>query len=254
MEDLEKIKDRISKLLAMADDASSPEEAAIAAERARKLMDKYQLERFDVEGRVSEEFASMAASRAFAAVPQYMAFLATSVARYNDCQAFFSFDEVTFKKKNAAFKKFGKVISFRGYKSDVELAHQMFTKLMSVVDGLCKVYLKDKGYTKYPVRIGGQFKLGAIMVIGNRINEMVKERDAITSSSGNALVVIKKTAVDEHFGKCEPKYVSVKRADRDEAEADARRAGYVEGSKVEIVGSLESEEEGESPSSLRLSA
>ena len=39
-EEFQKIKERIAKLLAMARDASSPNEAAIAAQRARSLMDK----------------------------------------------------------------------------------------------------------------------------------------------------------------------------------------------------------------------
>ncbi|NNK82763.1 MAG: DUF2786 domain-containing protein, partial [Flavobacteriaceae bacterium] len=38
----EKIVTRIENLLRMAEDSSSPNEAAIAAVRAKKLMDKYQ--------------------------------------------------------------------------------------------------------------------------------------------------------------------------------------------------------------------
>jgi hypothetical protein len=54
--DLEKIKDRIAKLLRMSQDASSPNEAAIAAGRARALMDKYQIEAFDANNQVKEVF------------------------------------------------------------------------------------------------------------------------------------------------------------------------------------------------------
>ena len=44
-----KIMERVRKLLAMAKDATSPHEAAIAARRARSLMDKHQLEEHEME-------------------------------------------------------------------------------------------------------------------------------------------------------------------------------------------------------------
>ena len=47
--EMAKIQDRVQKLLNMAKDASSPNEAMIAMERARRLMDKYQIEETDLE-------------------------------------------------------------------------------------------------------------------------------------------------------------------------------------------------------------
>ena len=101
MEDMEKIKDRIAKLLNMANDASSPEEAALAAKRARALMDKYQLDQLDIEGRLTEAFGEQQATRFFAALTQYMSFLATCIAQYNDCQSVFTYGEVEFKKESS---------------------------------------------------------------------------------------------------------------------------------------------------------
>jgi len=256
MEDLSKIKDRIAKLLAMADDSSSPEEAAIAAKRARALMDKYQMDRFDVEGRLTEEFGEERATRFFASMPMYLQFLATSIARYNDCQAVFTRGLVDFKKKRVSEMQVGNAIVFRGYKSDVELAANMYRKLTETVDMLCKNYLKDKGYEKYPVRIGGQFKLGAIMVIGERIREMLKERDALmneAAKTGTSLMVLKTAGVVAKYGEVKTKTVNIGNGDRDDEEADARRAGYDEGRKVEIVRSVGDESKGESSGALRLS-
>jgi hypothetical protein len=272
MEDLAKIKDRIVKLLAMSKDASSPEEAAIAAKRARTLMDKHQLAEYDLLGKVAESFAKKKATRFFAAMPMYLQFLATSIARYNDCQAVFEGGWVDFKKKQIHQQQWGKAILFRGYESDVDLSVQMYQSMTEAVDRLCKEFLLDKGYNKYPVRIGGQFKLGAIMVIGNRIREMLAEREQLalegkrpgefevgdyaddmedepqepaedeaapeaSTSRALSLVDVKKASVEEHFGKVETKTVNVK-GDRDKAEAEARRSGYQAGAKVDIVKGL----------------
>ena len=58
---LDKIRARIQKLLAMAQDSSSPHEAAIAAERVQKLMAKFNLEMADV---IAEELQDERARRA----------------------------------------------------------------------------------------------------------------------------------------------------------------------------------------------
>jgi len=183
-QDLDKIKDRIAKLLRMAADASSPNEAAIAAERARNLMDKHQLDEFDIGNRIEEDFATGPATRFYAAVPQYMNIFAVQVAEYNDCQSRFEFGDVTYKKKATDLLQRGKRIMFMGYKSDVELAIQMFNRLNEAVNRLCKEYMNGIGMTAYSVRIGWQFKIGAFQSIGTRLREMTVERDAITSANG----------------------------------------------------------------------
>lgn len=241
-QDLDKIKDRIAKLLAMSKDASSPHEAAIAAGRARKLMDQYQLDAFDVGNRIKEEFAADPATRFYAAIPQYMSIFAVAVAQYNDCQARFESGYVTYKKKASDHKQWGKRVVFMGYKSDVELAIQMFDNLNEVVNRLCKEWMNGQGLTAYSVRIGNQFKLGAFGVIGDRLNDMTKKRDAITSEVGStgALVVIKKAAVNEKFGETKYGKANTRAVDySDHMEVEARRTGRIKGATVEIVKSVE---------------
>lgn len=239
---LEKIKDRIAKLLRMADDASSPNEAAIAASRARKLMDKYQLSQLDIGDGYEEEFATEAASRFFAAVPEYLSWFWVAVASYNDCQASYEGGWVDFKKKGQA-QKWGKRVIFKGYKSDVALAQQMLNSLEEAINRLCKEWLSTKGFARYPVKEGGQFKHGAMLIITDRLREMTKERDLLTaaeSNTGTSLVLIKSKAVDEHFG--EVKYKQSKaRQVSDYSEKQARQAGYIAGRTVEITKSVESE-------------
>lgn len=100
--DLTKVKERIAKLLAMAKDASSPNEAAIAAQRARGLMDKYQLDEYDISEAAPDVFGEQDITRVFAAIPYHMDILAVAVALYNDCQSVFYEDRVTYKMDSKA--------------------------------------------------------------------------------------------------------------------------------------------------------
>lgn len=200
-EDLEKIKDRIAKLLRMADDSSSPNEAAIAAGRARKLMDQYQIESVDLNGDINESLIARGHGRFFAALPLYLQFFAVSVAKYNDCQVRFEWGTVTFKKQADDRKKTGKRVCFQGYESDVALACDMYDRLEAAVNRLCKEYMRGLGLPKYNVRIGGAFKHGAINEISRRINSMLKDRELLFSeSAGKGLMVIKSAAVEARFG------------------------------------------------------
>lgn len=231
MDDLSKIKDRIAKLLAMAADASSPNEAAIAAGRARSLMDKYQIEAFDVQRAVAEEFASMAAWEKFTDnVPGFVSTLAVNVAKYNDVIA--RYQGGYFQKRTGSV--WGKRIQFHGYKSDVELAVQMFERLEAAIRRLTKEWFKKTG-TPYSHRVARQFEQGAMSEISLRLQALVKERDAIThTSDGRSLMVIKMDAVNEKFG--EAKYRNRRNVGPSDAAAFAAlQAGRIEGRKMEII-------------------
>ncbi len=251
-QDIEKIKDRIAKLLRMAADASSPNEAAIAAQRARALMDKHQLDSFDIGNRMKDDFVSEDVSRFYAAVPQYLSLFATAVAKYNDVQSRFRYGPVTHRQggKGDNAKTGGYCIMFQGYKSDVQLANQMFNYLCETVNRLCKEYMNEKGFARYSVRVGGQFKHGAFEVIERRLNELTKDRDAITSACGTSLVLFKSAAVEAKFGKVN--YKLIDRAEvTDRSDADARAKGREKGASIEIIKSLEEEENEQAESQVR---
>lgn len=253
-EQLDKIKERIAKLMAMAKDASSPNEAAIAAQRARSLMDKYQLDEYDISEAAPQEFSEEAVSRAFAAIPYHMDVLAVAVAKYNDCHSVFEWVEMTYKMQSKAnqnakvgggrTKSLGKRLKFRGHKNDVELAKQMLERLLENIDRLCKEYMTANHPGRYNVRLGGEYKNACTRALLDKFKAMTIEREQLTFSGGTSLVVIKSARVDEHFG--EAKYVNKSRSiqtmyDREERQKseDARRAGYVDGQKIEITKRLD---------------
>ena len=249
-EQLEKIKERIAKLLAMAKDASSPNEAAIAAQRARSLMDKYQLDDFDIGEAKAQVFASEPATRAFAAVPYHVDILAVAVARYNDCHSVFEWATMDYKMQSKAnqnaktgsgpTKKVGKRIRFHGYETDVQLAKQMLDRLLENIDALCKKYMQENHPGKYNVRIGGDYKYAAAKALIVKFEQMMEERKQLTSAAGTALVVVKMHHVNEHFGEVGYKTKAGKSISAGQdgdwsAGAAARAAGHRDGQKIEIT-------------------
>lgn len=247
--DLQKIKDRIAKLLRMADDASSPNEAAIAATRARKLMDQYQLDHSDVGTGYAEEFATESVGRFYAAFPKHLSIFAVIVAKYNDCQAHYENGEVThrmsakkshYSKNEGSINFSGKRPQFKGYKSDVELAVQMYNSLLEAVDRLRGEYISALNFAKYPVGVGKAFNIEAIMTIGARITAMTAERELLMADAkaGTSLILIKAAAVDLEFGEAKYKNTKTHTLDSDEAR-DAREAGRKAGNKIEITRAID---------------
>lgn len=230
-EDLAKVKERIAKLLAMAKDASSPNEAAIAAGRARAMMDKYQLEEFDISHKMVDEFATGNGMDNYAdVIPSYYSTLAVAVAGYNDCAARYEAGYFTKSGRDTI----GKKIIFLGYKTDVDLAIEMFKRLDDAILRLFREYLNETGQ-RHSSRVARNFKLGAVGIIIQRIKSMIEERQMITNeAAGTSLVVIKKAAVDEHFG------VTRYRTGRgvgpkNWSDHEVRQAGRAAGAKVEIT-------------------
>jgi hypothetical protein len=238
MEDLDKIKSKIAKLLNLAERASNEHEAASAMSKARALMDKYDLQQVDIieqDGQRHEMLAADA-SRAFAACPKWMSTLAVIVAQFNDCQAIFEGAEVNYKtenRPNARKKNWGKKIVFRGFRRDVELAVDMYARIIGALNGLFAQYLKDIGHEgRVPMSLNTNFKCGAVSTITRLLRESIIERQKLTVSNGTALVVAKSNAVAEYFGNVT--YTTKKaRAFTSDESADAYWEGKKRGHQVE---------------------
>uniref|UniRef100_A0AAU7VHC2 DUF2786 domain-containing protein n=1 Tax=Serratia phage Spe5P4 TaxID=3159438 RepID=A0AAU7VHC2_9CAUD len=236
--ELERIKSKIAKLLNLAERAANEHEAANAMAKARALMDKYQLTRLDALdiGGESIQFTRVVATRHFAAMPEHMAYLATAVAKFNDVQAQYDYGFVDFKKKEGDAKKFGKAIEFRGMVDDVNMAVDMYARLLGAINNLCTLFLAREGYNgKYPVKIGTRFKLGAVMTLCDRLHELQKAREALKTSNGTGLVVVKGAAVAEYFGEVSYKSKAPSATKRMDGESShAYQQGKRDGNKVEI--------------------
>lgn len=236
--ELERIKQRIAKLLAMAADSSSPNEAAIAASRARSLMDKYQISEADVSGQFNEKMREDDVTRKYTNIPTYMNILGVAIAKLNDCHAV---RHVVIEGN----KRYGQ-LRFRGFDTDVMLCAAMFKSLISQIDRLCKEYLVSQGITgRYPRDIGESFKIGCSSELCSRIRDLCSERQDLMDanegdfSAGKGLVLVeKKKKVDEVYG--EAKYQNTKHVAAYDGDTHrAREAGYAEGRKMEIQRKVE---------------
>ncbi len=228
---LDKIKDRIAKLLRMAADSSSPNEAAIAAGRARSLMDQHQLDAHDVADRTEDVFARKDASGTYRVIPRYMSILAVAVAQYNDCQAKYDNKYIDGVDK--------KSVMFLGYKSDVDLGCQMYDRLLKTIDKLAKTHIQKVMPLAAPgsdemIRVGALFKMGASEELVERLRQMTVARDAITyKGTSTSLVLTKTTAVSAHFGRA--KYETSKTRRMSGTEENARSAGRAAAATVTIT-------------------
>lgn len=219
MEDLSRIKLKISKLMNLAEKASNEHEAANAAAKARALMDKYQLDIMDVEGVEATEFVASSTSRVYAAMPSHVSVLAVAVAKFNDCQAVYDWQWMPEKGKQ------GKVITFRGMKDDVEMALDMFARLQGSVEGLCTNYFTCRSGVN-GVKHAAAFKQGAVSTLCELLKKDTDENRAkLQMSNGTSLMVMKENAVAAYFG--DAKYVNKKGRSMDDGAFHA----YQEGAK-----------------------
>ena len=212
---------RVKNLMAMAADGSSPHEAAIAAKRARSLMDKYQL---TVEDLVeSDGFGRAAVGKSRTYTPKWEQWLCISIARYNDCIVDY---EVTAGA--------GSKLRFKGFESDVMVCKFMFYYLVENGKRLSSRYMKEEGQTRYNAALGTAFKNSYARELTKRFNELSAERrKEVLTSTGTSLMVVKQQLVNQKFGM--EKYGQGRSTERRGYGADnARRAGHKAGASTSI--------------------
>jgi len=123
--DKNKAIERARKLLAMAADSSSPNEAVIAARRARSIIDKFQINNYDLED--VSDFGISSPGKARTKIPQWEQNIAIVVAQLNDCIA------------NIERGKF----QYKGFSEDAEVAGFMFLYIVENGKRTCKEFMQS---------------------------------------------------------------------------------------------------------------
>lgn len=182
----EKIIDRIRKLLAMANDTSSPNEAAIAAGRARKLMDEYQITEMDLTSVQDDEFGAAVFSTGYKWRNTATGYLAIAVAELNDCV-------VRYVRGGGNVN-----IQFRGFLADAVTATEMLSYLKREMQRQAEMRV-DWGWPNTRADRSA-FRLGFGEGVGDQVKEIMRERRELKTSNGTELVVVKKQLVTERFG------------------------------------------------------
>ena len=229
---------RIQKLLNMASDTSSPEEAAIAASRATKLMSQYNVTMADVIANdiaeshkdiLSEPISN--AEYTTSRYPLWQQWLANSLSRQFNCHTRFEYCGGG-KYKLHVF----------GYSSDVTVVKYLFSYLSEQLNRLADKFVKkykDAGLAHQTVnKIKRQYLCGAENAVKEKVAELYKkeEEPQAYASDGRALVEIKQQAIEEKFGR-------FKYEDSDFEDTSVSRQGYADANdKIHINKVIDSEE------------
>lgn len=218
MTDMNQVYDRIQKLLAMAKDASSPNEAMIAMDRARRLMNKYQIEEADMIGRDADDsrfsFKSLLKKK-YKFMPTWLNTLAVAVGELNGVRG-------------------GLVegnIVVAGFNEDVELAEMMYDRLVEECERMCKIDQIARGFgAKYNAKMGDAFKKGFAMAVHAKVKEILSNQ-IIEECDTTALVIHKMDMVKQKFGETATKESKL---NIDQDATDAYRQGHMKGSNTQI--------------------
>ena len=181
MNKTEKIIERVRKLLAMSRDTGSPQEAAIAAKRARFLLDEYQISEMDLSTVQAGDMGVTVAGGNKTATT-FEATLAVSVAKYNDCQVRYERNRITGKLD----------LRFEGLLVDTVCSVELFR------------YLKDQAFKQAVKYERGRknrhaYRVGLSSGVARQVKEFMRERDQLKTTSGTSLVVCKQALVKKHF-------------------------------------------------------
>jgi hypothetical protein len=180
--DNSKILTRIRNLLAMAGDTGSPNEAAIAARRARKLMDEYQINEMDLTTVEGDDMGANSTAAGGQKASTFHGRLAVSVARLNDVQTRYARNRITGKLD----------IRFEGLLVDTVCAVELFR------------YLTHEAYKQAERKEQGRadrhaYRLGFASGVDDQIDEILEERNRLKTATGQSLVVCKMALVKQHF-------------------------------------------------------
>lgn len=205
---LDKIKARINKLLAMAQDSSSPHEAAIAAERVQKLMAKFNLEMADVIAEeLQDEDNLVQADREFKyrRTPRYIGQIEVAIARAFNCEVKSRWQ----MHKGVEYD----VTEIYGYKTDVEVVKSLCHYICEQLESMAKrvnvpEHYRQHGYTR---RYMADWRKGATREICRKIKSFYGAGEAQQQSQpGNPvanpstnLTLLKKEAIRRKFGEFE---------------------------------------------------
>lgn len=229
MSDLDKVIGKIQKLLAMAEDTSSPNEALIAARRARALMDKYQLSRADIEKEVGSQFLETKADLVTSRRRVWVVNLWSAAADLNDCVAV-----ITHSPRVEYL--------FQGFKSDSIVAKLTMDYLVDTCNRLCNES-QSKGISEKNF-----FRVGFSQSIRQRAASIAEERKTtFVDSTGTALVPLKESMIEAHFGSLEPMN-SINQREPSDREMAALMEGVRMGKNVCLDKQVEAVEQEQLPS------
>lgn len=202
-ENLDAVMRRIEKLLAIAScEGANPNEAAAAAGMAERIMRKFQLEHSDIikasllRGDDMEDEVVIASAKTngtrIERVPVWAQIIASAIS---------DLCEVGIRYGVGKAPKFHIGVRFFGFSSDVKMAAWMYSYLTGVVNSLCIEFKNSPSYKWKGRSAMNDYRFGVSSGISMAIRKLISEKEFEKVSTGTDLVIIKKNAIAERFGK-----------------------------------------------------
>jgi len=183
---LENVKNKVRKLLALGE-SPNPAEAASAIEKANQILLQYNLEMSEVEtkdimGVVEENFMEGFAER------EHETGLIAAIASYNLCKAFRN-NKTVYGSINRKTKF---TLKFIGKKHNIVAAKLMCEYAFQALESSAKKQVKGAGRTAV-----FSYKVGYCNELTNRLHQMVEERKQKVTVECTALVVVETAEVNQ---------------------------------------------------------
>lgn len=200
-EDLESVKRRVQKLLAIAEhERSDPNEAAAAVGMAEKIMRKYQLDYAEVimtalkKGDDLETADIVCSAKTNGTktkvVSTWVGFLAVAIGELTECGC-----------RSSWTADFEACVRFYGYAADVQLAGWMLRYLVETTNRLCNEYKKTAEYEFGGRRVLNSYRHGVSIGITQSIRNLVAaKKQEVQTSTGTSLMVVKQEAIVTKYG------------------------------------------------------
>lgn len=184
-----RILERVKKLLAMAADTSSPEEAAIAARRASKLMEQHSITQAEVLTRdeVDDRISSNASDEGYKRMPFWYEILGIPVAKLYDCEV-----------RRSAGEGGKWHAEFLGFDEDTVVAVWVLDYLRIQIETLANSYRRNNEISRSEMH---EFRLGCSRAICQMLKEELEAKQARmrNQAPGKGLMVMKNELINEKF-------------------------------------------------------
>lgn len=216
---------RIAGLLALSEDkAASPNEIAVAARIAQRLMTEHQLTRADVTSDGSDGIGlnddPLVNARR---IPTWLMGLANVISQHNGCFTVVYKDDATGKK----------CLILIGRAEDVDMVRQLFRYLRREIDRVAVAYKRAGHFISRGEQ--SRFRIGCVTAIGAALREA--RRQAMVGASSNAIVQLNR-GYEESISWAKANLPGLETFDKEvNIRGDlAYVAGYEEGSRMDIGG------------------
>ncbi|EKO3611984.1 DUF2786 domain-containing protein [Vibrio metschnikovii] len=223
MTDNAKVIDKIKKLLSLAE-SSNPNEALLAAKRARRLMDQHSISKQDIENAGSKEFLESKSEYEYRQRNAWVINLQNAVAELNDCIGVIEWCNGSVMHK------------FRGFTADAVVAKMTLDYLIETCNRCCNeadVYGRSEK---------NQFRLGFSRVIAVKVDSIIAEREEkFVSTTGTNIIPLKLNQIKNHFGELSTDK-GVKPREPTLSEMEAYMSGVMAGSKTGLDKQVDGEE------------